>query len=228
MDTLTFSYHYIFSKNEKISFDLNIDKNSLILSALSSESPSEWTQLNNNKCKNCTLSDAEFPFCPVAVNLESIVKKFSNKQSYDDVKVEIQTPERTITGETTMQRAVSSLLGLVMATSACPHTKFLRPMARFHLPLASDEETIVRACSFYLLSEYFRSEKTEDIDIRMDQLKELYHQLQIVNTALAERLRSATVKDAAVNAVILLDLFAKNLPYSIDEALSDVSYIFRN
>lgn len=225
---LTITYDYIFPDSNKVCFDLNIDNNTLVLSKLSDCSPPAWTYLNFNKCKNCTLVDDEYPNCPVAVNLASIVSKFTDKQSYDDVTVEIKTPERVISSNTTMQRAVSSLLGLVMATSSCPHTKFLRPMARFHLPLASDEETIVRACSFFLLSEYFQTGTAVSVDMKMDKLKESYRQLQIVNNALAERLRSATVKDAAVNAVILLDLFAKTLPYSIDEALSEIRYIFQN
>jgi hypothetical protein len=34
----------------------------------------------------------------------------------------------------------------------------VKPMARFHLPLASEEETIYRATTMYLLAQYFLRE----------------------------------------------------------------------
>ncbi len=54
--------------------------------------------------------------------------------------------------ETTAQQAMSSVLGLIMATAGCPWTDRLRPMARFHLPFASDAETLYRSISMFLLS----------------------------------------------------------------------------
>jgi hypothetical protein len=43
---------------------------------------------------------------------------------------------------------------------------------------------------------------------------------------MAERLRVASSKDSAVNAIVLLDLFAKALPYSIEESLEELRYLF--
>jgi len=224
VDTFNYTYSFCFNKDEDIVFNLAIDKHKLLVYNLSPDNHSEWTRLEHNKCKNCSLLDEEY--CPVAINLEPIISKFGNKRSYDQTNVEVQSFDRSTSCETTLQRSVSSLLGLVMATSACPHTVFLRPMARFHLPFATDEETIVRASSFYLLSEYFNNDNQNEFDIKLEKLKESYRQLHIVNEGLAERLRTVVEKDAAVNAIILLDLFAKALPYSIDEALSEVNYIF--
>ncbi len=147
-------------------------------------------------------------------------------ESHDRVSVEVTTPERTITNHTTAQRAVSSLMGLIMATSGCPHTEFLKPMARFHLPLASEEETIFRAVATYLLTQYFRHKQALQLDLDLEGLKKIYHEIQIINKAIASRLRAGSDKDSAVNAVILLDLFAKTLPYSIEDALKEVSYLF--
>ena len=54
---------------------------------------------------------------------------------------------------------VFSLIGIYMVTSGCPIMDKLRPMARFHLPFASTEETIYRAISTYLLGQYFLEQK---------------------------------------------------------------------
>jgi len=43
---------------------------------------------------------------------------------------------------------------------------------------------------------------------------------------MARRIRRASEQDATVNAVVLLDLLAKNLPYSIDESLEEIRYLF--
>jgi len=40
------------------------------------------------------------------------------------------------------------------------------------------------------------------------------------------RLRSASEKDSAANALVLLDLFAKAVPYAIEDSLEEVRYLF--
>jgi hypothetical protein len=117
-------------------------------------------------------------------------------------------------------------MGLVIATSGCPYTVYLKPMARFHLPLAGEEETIYRAASMYLLAQYFRRGAGMPEDGSLAGLKQIYRDLQVVNTAMAERLRAVAEQDSAVNALVLLDLFAKTVPYSIEDFLADVRYLF--
>ena len=70
--------------------------------------------------------------------------------SFDTVGVTVLQSERTVYAETTAQQAMSSVLGLIMATAGCPWTDRLRPMARFHLPFANEAETLIEAsrCSF--------------------------------------------------------------------------------
>jgi hypothetical protein len=45
-----------------------------------------------------------------------------------------------------------------VATSGCRYTAYFKPMARFHLPFANEEETAYRAISMYLLSQRFLNE----------------------------------------------------------------------
>jgi hypothetical protein len=137
------------------------------------------------------------------------------------------TLERTISGNTTVQRALSSILGLIMATSTCPHTEFLRPMAHFHLPLATPDETIYRTTSMFLLAQYFLHKDGLDATLELDKLTEKYQQLQAVNRSLARRFKAAISEDATVNAIILLDLLSKSVTWSIEDGLEELRYLFK-
>ena len=99
-------------------------------------------------------------------------------------------------------------------------------MARFHLPFATEEETIYRSTSMYLLAQYFLKKDDQTVDLEFKKLSKIYNNIQIVNTAIAERLRAATETDSAVNAVILLDMYAQTLPCVIEESLDEIRYLF--
>lgn len=188
--------------------------------------PPHWTVLAFKQCSNCPLDPSRHSHCPLAKGLAGLVDLCKDLASYDKVRLIVESPGREVRAETSAQRAISSLLGLIVATSPCPHTRYLRPMARFHLPLATEEETVYRATSMYLLAQYFlhRSGRAPDLDL--DGLRAMYQEMQVVNFAIAERLRAAKGKDGAVNAVILLDLFARTLPDAIEDALADIRYLF--
>jgi hypothetical protein len=185
-----------------------------------------WTTLVFHQCPNCLLTPDAHPYCPLAANLVTIVEKFKGLISYSKIHVDIMTAERFFTQETTVQRGISSLMGLVMATSGCPHTAFFKPMARFHLPFSSAEETAYRATSMYLLAQYFLKKKEGHADLDLTGLREIYHNIGVVNDAIAKRLRAATEADSAVNAIILLDIYAKAIPVVIEESLEEIRYLF--
>ena len=127
-----------------------------------------------------------------------------------------------------MQRAISSILGLIMATSPCPHTEFLKPMARFHLPFASEDETVYRTTSMYLLAQYYRSKKGMAFEMGFNDLVPIYKNLETINKALADRLRAAIKQDATVNAIILLHLLSQAVTWSIEDQLEDLQYLFKS
>jgi len=155
-----------------------------------------------------------------------VVDGFDDLKSFDRIRVEVVTPERRIHQETTVQKGVSSLMGLLIATSGCPWTVFLKPMARFHLPLASHDETLYRASSMYMLAQYFVHKSGRQPDLTLTQLSIIYQQLQNINTAMADRLRAASRTDSTVNAIILLDMLAKTMPYAVDDRLDELSHLF--
>lgn len=186
----------------------------------------EWTRLGFHQCENCPLERSAAERCPAAVNMVLLVERFNQLLSYDTTTVTVITAERTVYHQTTVQRAVCSLMGLLMASSGCPRTAFFKPMARFHLPFASTEETIWRATSTYLLAQYFQQTEGETPDICFNGLRDIYDQIQIVNQAFAKRLRSACRHDSMINAIILLDMFAKSMPTAIEASLDDIRHLF--
>jgi hypothetical protein len=117
-------------------------------------------------------------------------------------------------------------MGIIMVSGGCPVMDPLRPLVRFHLPFASMEETEFRIVSMYLIAQYFREKKGEKPDWSLDGLKEIYNKVGEVNISFADRLRAATKKDASVNALIILDCFAKGVPFAVRTTLSDYEKYF--
>ncbi len=222
---LRFRYRFRFPSGGEMETEVEVDPATLESAVPEGEAP-DWARLSFHRCPHCPLGETDF-YCPLALRLSPLLGICAGISSHDPVEVEATSPEqRTLRLSTTAQRAFSSLMGLVIATSGCPYTVFLKPMARFHLPLAGEEETLYRAASMYLLAQYFRHGAGMPEDRNLAGLKQIYRDLQVVNTAMAERLRAVAEQDSAVNALVLLDLFAKTVPYSIEESLADVRYLF--
>jgi len=226
MDAIAIQYIITVSNGSKIVFDLKLGANDLKIIADIQEDIPAWTDLHFHQCDNCTLTSPPHEKCPLAAHICAVVKRCENLLSYSKVHLAVITSERTVCQDTTAQRAISSLIGLISASSGCPHTSFFRPMARFHLPLASEAETIYRATSMYLLAQYFLKKGGIKPDIELNRLKEIYQNITVVNKHIARRVQTASSTDSAVNAIILLDLLAKALPYALDESLEEIRYLF--
>ena len=185
-----------------------------------------WTRLDFCQCPNCPYDLGSRIYCPLAVNLVDIIKKFDGLLSYEKVYLKVVTEEREVSRRTTVQHGMSSLMGLAIAASGCPHTSFFSPMAHFHMPLSSVRETVFRAVSSYLLSQYFLKQDGKRADFELNGLTEIYKNMQVVNIATANRLRAATESDSTVNAIILLDTYAQALPIMMDTALEEIKKMY--
>ncbi len=221
MGTLDIRYTLRLSPERVETFDLQLDSQTLELSRDQRESAS-WTALDYQTCPHCPLDAAEHPDCPLATSVARIVKRFDDVISYDELDVEVTTPQRTISKHTTSQAALRSLMGLLIACSGCPHTAFFKPMARFHLPFADEEETMFRAVGTWLVAQYFRASDGQPVDFELDGLQAVYERMQVVNRYTAERLRAATQADASLNAVVMLDVYAQLVPLFIHSTLGEV------
>jgi len=190
------------------------------------ETPPAWTELEFHQCRNCPLDVNSHRYCPLALSIVDIVEHFDHVLSYDLIHLEVLTEDRHISQQTSAQLGLSSLMGLLIATSGCPHTEYFKPMARFHLPLASRDETIYRAVSTYLLAQYFLHMEGGKAEFKLDGLKKIYDNIQEVNRRVAERLRAASEADSPVNAIVILDTYAKAVPIVIEDELDYIRYLF--
>ena len=172
--TLTYNYTFKLENEAAKTFDVHLDDKTLSALQPQRDSHPEWTALSCCKCPNCPLDEEEHPHCPIAVNLVEPVEFFKAMPSYQEIDVRLETDERTYTKQTTVQKGLSSLLGIYMVTSGCPVMDKLRPMVRFHLPFATPQETAYRAVAMYLLAQYFLHRRGKEPDWELKDLIRLY------------------------------------------------------
>ncbi|MBL4865928.1 MAG: hypothetical protein JKY67_06095, partial [Pseudomonadales bacterium] len=134
--------------------------------------------------------------------------------------------EKTISTDTTLQQAISSMAGLLIATSGCPITSFFKPMAWYHHPFSTQEETIFRATSAYLLKQYFLEKSNQPFNHSLEGLSKIYDEVHKVNRSIARRISLTFESDSAANAIVLLDLFTTMLPIAIEDSLEEIKHIF--
>jgi len=224
-ETLRFLYTFQFPDNTEKQFEIRLNTKTLELVNKKDLPKPAWTKLKYKQCEHCPLGD-EHEYCPVAVNLSALVESFKDSISYESTNVRVQTNERIFEKMTTVQKGLSSIVGIYMVTSDCPVMDKLRPMVRFHLPFGSIEETVYRAVSMYLTAQYLlmRQGKTPDWDLR--KLVEIYRAVNDVNRGISNRLASASEEDANTNAVVILSAYAEMIPFSIERHLAELEYIF--
>jgi hypothetical protein len=220
------NYHFTFEDGTRKAFKVNLDAESLNVIPSDNQAKPEWARLVNRRCQHCQLDENEVQYCPIAGNISDVVDFFKAYTSHDKVEVLVVTEDRVYGKKTTIQKALSSLLGVYMAASGCPSMEKLKPMVRFHLPFATPEETVFHSASAYLLGQYFLKKQGKQADIDLIELAGFYKGIQMVNRGITGRLRGVVGKDAVSNAVICLDMFAKELPYAIEDSLEELRGLF--
>jgi hypothetical protein len=185
-----------------------------------------WAALGFHQCPHCPLRADESPLCPFAHGLSGFVERFDEFNSFDEATIEIVTETRTVVATRSLQQGMASLLGLIGATSGCPHLAFFRPMARYHLPFARDDETLYRVFSMYLLGRYLTEVEPLKGAAAMDGLRALHEAATTVNRSMADRVRAAFSRDVVVNAVVILDMFAQTVPYVIEDGLVELRAMY--
>jgi len=227
-EVIDIRYGFWFEDGRKLRFRLSLDPATMQPSRDLPKRLPDWTKIEFHRCNGCPLDADEHPYCPAAARLHPIVDKMRDVVSTEEVKVAVASQQRTVIRKTSVQEGLSSLMGMVMATSGCPRTGFFRPMARFHLPFADLDETTYRAASTYMLAQHFRASREQDADLSMQGLHDLYNQVTEVNHKMAERLRCDEREDGAINAIVILDMFAKGLPPQFDALLDELEALFES
>jgi hypothetical protein len=218
-------YRFDLPDGSQQSFDFLFDLKEFRLRNALPAAPPFWTKLEFNQCANCPLNVATDPHCPPALHMADTVERLAALVSFDTVGVTVSLDERTMYAEVSAQQAMSSVLGLIMATSGCPWTDLLRPMARFHLPFASEAETVYRSLTMYLLARELLG-ATAGAGPGFEPLETLYGNLHIVNRDMSRRLGAATRTDPARNAIALLDSYTTLLPAAIEGSLAELRPLF--
>lgn len=202
--SITYRYRMTFADGTLKTFAVTLQAESLALVREARASYPEWTRLTFNQCPNCPLHESRHPRCPVAANVVELIEAFGDSPSYEEVDVVVESQNRTYARHTSLQTAVSSLLGLHMVTSGCPILDKLRPMVDMHLPFMNRQETLYRMVTMYLMAQYFRAKNGQPAEWDLEGLTRLLGDIREVNIAFCERLNAIEIKDASVNAVVIL------------------------
>ncbi len=211
------TYRFGFSGVSTKEFRVELETPALRMVAVDHTESPAWVDLKCEQCPNCPLTEDEHPRCPVALNVAPVLSALNESVSYEDVKTTVITEDREYVKQCPLQTGLSSLIGLMMATSGCPVLDRLRPMAYTHLPFCKGEETTHRAITTYLLSQYIRQRQGHEVDWEFDRLLETYEDVRTVNRAFAGRIRTMCGEDAGVNAVVILDTFASLASFALHQ-----------
>jgi hypothetical protein len=222
-----FFYHFQFKDGQSKDYLVSLAPDTLsFISTVPASKMPEWVRLSYKQCCDCPLSTDHHPNCPIAVNIMELVESFKMVISYDDCLVICKTAERTYSKNTSVMEGLAAIFGVIMATSDCPVMEFLKPMARFHLPFATIEETTVRTVSMYLLAQYFKYKDQPGMKFDFKVLEKRYQKVQMVNEGLLERINSISSEDADTNAIVTLHSLSQFLSMEINYSLGQLEYIF--
>jgi hypothetical protein len=221
-EPLKIRYRFDLPDGARKNLDLSFNGADFRLANAAAAEPPFWTELKFSQCANCPLKVEQHPYCPAALHMAPAVELLEALVSFDTVGVTVIQAERSTYAETTAQQAMSSVLGLIMATAGCPWTDRLRPMARFHLPFANESETVYRTISMFLLARELSGEGGHGFA----SLEKLYENLHVVNRDMSRRLGAATRTDPARNAMALLDSYTTLLPAALEASLEDLKPLF--
>ena len=228
MPSVNIEYRIKFGEERIEAFNFELDGKTFDLIADEVPDPPNWTELSFQRCSHCPLSAEEHNHCPMALQLYDIVERFHDTRSIDKVELEVLTEERQVIQTLDIQRAIASILDLILPVCGCPKTAHLKPLARFHLPLASEEETVFRVTSMYLLAQYFLSQTSKKANIELDGLTRIYEDLHIINKAMANRLRGVTQSDSLKNALTLVDMYSILVPLLLEDQLAEMRVFFES
>jgi len=214
-DSIDFTYRFRFDSGKPIQLCVKLDKATLTCHPPKEREPPDWSRLTVHQCPNCPLKTEAY--CPPARNLSDIIEAFQEVKSYWNVEVTVEAPGRTYLKRTTAQKGVAPLIGLVMASSGCPILDKLRPMVNTHLPFMTQEESTYRTVAMYLVAQYFRMKEGLEPDWSLAKLLDLFHELQVVNTAFCKRINVIKPADASVNAVVILNCLGNMTSFRVEQ-----------
>jgi Domain of unknown function (DUF6901) len=225
MTETTFNYHFDFPDSSKKRFLIKLDPETYAYKSSGNTAP-DWALLGVARCGCCQLDLSSNDYCPIAANIADLVFAFKDTSSHKSCLVSCISTARTCSKDTTVQEGLASIMGIIMATSGCPSMSILKPMACFHLPFATVEESMYRSVSAYLLRQYFSHQKGQNCDFFMHRIQEHYNEVQQVNEGILKRINMTSAMDADKNAIVTLNALAQILVMEVDEDLDSLKRLF--
>jgi len=217
-------YFFSFDDGLDLNYDIQVNRR-FSIHADYSHAP-EWTRLANNQCKNCPLDKKVYSHCPAALDLDKVIQDVQKLSALTKVNVRVLTAEREYVKRVTLEEGMRALMGLIMATSACPVFCDLKPNARTHLPFASKEESILRLASVYLMKQYFVWREGGSPDWELKGLIKEHAELQLVNHAFWQRVMAAFKSDANSKALLSFFTVSASISTSLDSQLAKMKSVF--
>lgn len=217
-DIVRYTYHI---GDEQMDFDICTSDTANTQEEIAAGNYPEWTRLEHEQCACCPLKAANCSHCPAAIRMHKVLEKFKDFESIKRVNLSVETERRTYIKDCDLQTSLNSMLGLLMATSGCPVVGKLRSMATFHTPFCSFEETLFRAVGAYLTKQYFAQQEGQEPDWELAGLKQFYQELEQLNEAFAQRIRSIERSDAISNAMVIFFATSIVVADALEEHLAE-------
>lgn len=222
---MTIEYRITLDDNHEFNYRVELERSYDPAQVI--EAP-RWTRLEHEKCSNCPLNGVLHSYCPAAVDLHRVIEDFRGLPAFKKAQVQVITAEREYYKEVSLEGALRSLLGVLMATSACPMLCRLKPMAQQHLPFASNQEFILRTVSLYLMRQYYNMREGRHADWELKGLIRHYQQLQLVNQAFWQRIHDTCEGDSNLKAFLSFFSMASSVSYSLEAQLSKIRPLVMN
>jgi len=217
-------YRLRLQDGQEFSFPIDLEAGAEAALPEGGDPPPHWVRLETQQCKPCPLRPAQHPYCPAALAVRGIAESFGNHLSIARVDVWVDTPQRSYYKNTDLQSALRSIFGLSMSLSGCPVLSRLKPLAYFHLPFATLEETIFRMVGAYLVKQYLIARRGEaEPDWQLQGVERLYKEVETVNIAFLKRVRIASQEDANINAVQAYCSIATLVGMSTNDILEELA-----
>ena len=216
---MAIEYRVTLDDNHQFSYRIELDRQYDVQTA---EATPKWTRLEHHQCSNCPLSREQFSRCPAAVDLHRVIEDFQGLPAFKKAQVWVRTPEREYSKLVGLEEGLRSLLGVIMATSACPVLGRLKPMAQNHLPFASSQEFILRTISLYLARQYFNFREGRHADWELKGLVRQFQQLQLVNQAFWQRILDVCEGDSNLKAFLTFFSMSSSMTVSLETQLQKI------
>ncbi|MDM8347808.1 hypothetical protein P8H27_02725 [Pseudomonas sp. sp1636] len=216
---MAIEYRISLDDNHEFSYRIELDR---VYDPAQAQLAPNWTRLDYQQCSNCPLSRNDFSHCPAAVDLHRVIEDFQGLPAFKKAMVWVRTPEREYTKQAGLEEGLRALLGVIMATSACPMLGRLKPMAQNHLPFANNQEFTLRTVSLYLARQYFNFREGRHADWELKGLVRMFQQLQLVNQAFWQRIHDTCEGDSNLKAFLTFFSMSSSMTYSLETQLQKV------